>query len=237
MQVQEVLLSKGDFHVMPDRARNLKLDTVRVVIVDDHDIVRAGLRMLLSREHGIHIAGMAATAEEGLELIAKVNPDVALLDYSLPGMSGIEMCEKMIEQFPHIPVIMLTTFLDDDVVRRSLEAGARAFVYKDIEGPDLKRAIRSVAEGNSVLDPKVARQVISWAQHEIGPIFTRKPALSKRETQVLRLIARGASDVEIAREIKISPNTVRTYLRRIFAKLNTKTRSEAAAVASQRRLI
>lgn len=193
--------------------------------------------MLLAREHDIHIAGMAATAEEGLELVAKVRPNVALVDYSLPRMSGIEMCERMAEEFPEIPVIMLTTFLDDDVVRKSLEAGARAYVYKDIEGPDLKRAIRAVAEGGSVLDPKVARQVIGWAQHEAHLAVTQKTQLSRRETQVLRLIARGASDTEIARELKISANTVRTYLRRIFVKLDSKTRSEAAAVAAQRRLI
>lgn len=193
---------------------------------------------MLGREQDIHLVGMASSAEEGLELIEKLRPDVAVIDYSLPKMSGVEMCEIVTRQFPLIPVIILTTYLDDEVVKSSLEAGAQAFVFKDVDAKELKRAVRAVAGGQSVLDPKVAGRVIGWAHKATRlkpPPST--PALSRREVEVVRLIARGLSDQDIADEIGLSRNTIKTYVRRILWKLGCKSRAEAVAVASRWRIL
>lgn len=190
--------------------------------------------MMLGRERDIHIVGMAESAEEGLDLIEKVRPTVAVIDYSLPRMSGTEMCEVLARRHPEIPVIMLTSYLEDPVIRGSLQAGARAFVFKDVESHELRRAIRAVAQGQSVLDPKVAGRVIGWAHKAARKKPPPEiPSLSKREVEVMRLIARGLSDQEIADALGLSRNTVKTYVRRILFKLECRSRSEAVAVASR----
>lgn len=213
-------------------------EPTRIVIVDDHEIVRSGLRMMLAREPGIHIVGMAESAEKALELIKQVRPDVALVDYSLPGMSGTELCQIIVETHPDIPVIILTTFLDDEVIKQSLEAGAKAYLFKDIESTDLKRAVRQVVEGHSVLDPKVAGRVIAWADRTISKSVPRKKAvLSPREIDILRLIARGASDKEVGVQLGLSVNTVKTYVRRLLQKTGSKSRGQAVAKASRWHII
>lgn len=214
------------------------MQPVRVLVVDDHEIVRAGLRALLAREHDIHVVGMAATAEEGIGLIRELQPEVALIDYSLPGMSGVELCETVVRHYPQTAVIILTTFLDDEVIFSSLQAGALAYVYKDAEGRDLKRAIRAVADGQSVLDPKVAGRVMRWARKKGRLRFDNgRQALSARETDVLRLISRGATNAEIAQTLGVTRHTVNTYVQRAFSKLGCHTRSEAAAIASKRGIL
>lgn len=204
---------------------------IRVLVIDDHEIVRMGLRALLGREQDIHVVGMAASGDEGLQLVEELMPDVAVVDYSLGPLSGVEVCEQITARHPEVPVIMLSTFLDDEVIQRSIQAGAKAYVYKDVEGRDIKRMIRSVAEGQAVLDPKVAGRVMGWATRQRPQAGTT--SLSSREIEVLRLVARGVSNPEIARELQVSLNTVKTYLRRALEKLNCKSRAEAAAVASR----
>lgn len=211
------------------------MSPIRVIVVDDHEIVRAGLGVLLSREPDLHIAGMAESGEEGLRLMDELSPDVAVVDYSLPGMSGVEVCQAAKVRHPQLPVIMLTTYLDDEVIQNSLEAGARAYVYKDVEGRDLKRAIRAVVRGEAVLDPKVAGRVARWAAR--ARKLTGDSVLSARETEVIRLVARGASNLQIAEEMGLSINTIKTYVRRVLEKLECKSRSQAAAVASRRGLL
>jgi DNA-binding NarL/FixJ family response regulator len=211
------------------------MKTVSVVIVDDHEIVRAGLTTLLAREPDIRVIGTAATGQEGLRLIEELKPTIAVVDYSLPRMSGVELCEKIGQRFPKIPVIILTTFLEDTVVFQALEAGAKAFVYKDVEARDLKRAIRAVAKGQAMLDPKVAGRVMDWARkHRFS---ASDQPLSIRETEVLRLVATGSSNPEIADTLGLAPNTIKTYLQRAVSKLKCRNRSEAAAMASERGLL
>lgn len=206
----------------------------RVVVVDDHEIVRAGLAALLGREVDIDVLTLVASGEEALGVIDVLRPDVAVVDYRLPGMTGVELCERITRAYPEVAVIMLTTSLEDAVVEGALEAGARAYVYKDVDGRSLKRAIRDVAHGEAVLDPKVAGRVAKWAQrrHDGGP-----GALSPRETDVLRLVAKGAHNKEISEALHLSDNTVRTYLRRILGKLECQSRSEAAAIAAKHGLL
>ena len=207
---------------------------IGIVIVDDHPIVRAGLRTLLGRDPDIELLATAESAEEALRVIPQVNPSVAVVDYSLPGMTGVELCERITAEHPGVAVIMLTTYLDDSVIRGALEAGARAYVYKDADAAELKKAIRAVARGEAVLDPKVAGRVAAWVGQRRD---TRAGALSERETQVLRLVAKGARNRDIAEALNLTDNTVRTYLRRILTKLGCQSRSEAAALAARRGLL
>jgi len=207
---------------------------VRIVVVDDHEIVRVGVRSLLDREEEINVIGTAPTGEKGLELIGTLQPDVAVLDYNLPGMSGVELCAEVVRRWPDIHVVMLTTFLDDAVIRNSLDAGAKAYVYKDVEGRDLKRAIRTVASGEAVIDNKAASRVMRWARggSSRGPV-----PLSPREVDVLRQVVRGLTNREIAGELGVTINTVKTCLHRALRKLGCHSRTQAAAVAAKRGLL
>jgi len=207
---------------------------VNVVVVDDHEIVRVGVRSLLDREADLNVIGTAPTGERGLELIGALQPDVAVLDYNLPGMSGVELCAEVVRRWPEIHVVMLTTFLDDVVIRNSLDAGAKAYVYKDVEGRDLKRAIRSVASGDAVIDDKAASRVMRWAR--AGSSREPRP-LSPREVDVLRQVVRGLNNREIAGELGLSINTVKTCLTRALHKLGCHSRTQAAAVAAKRGLL
>lgn len=202
---------------------------VQVVVVDDHEIVRMGVQALLDREQDINVIGTAPDGEHGLELIEQLRPDVAVIDYSLPGMSGVEVCAQITTRWPDIHVVMLTTFLDDAVIRDSLDAGAKAYVYKDVEGRDLKRAIRKVASGEAVLDARVAGRIMRWTR-------TSSP-LSNREVATLRLVARGLMNREIAEALDVSINTVKTYLSRAIHKMGCRSRTQAAAMAAKRGLL
>lgn len=208
--------------------------SVRVVVVDDFEIVRIGLSSLLDREPDIDVIGLAETGERGAELIASVAPDVAVIDYVLPGMSGIELCEHVSENHPDVSVVMLTTYMDTEFIRSSIEAGAKAYVYKDVEAKDLKRAVRAVSRGEALLDTRVVGQVMRWARRD----GTRGGgALAPREIAVLRLVSRGATNEEIAAALHLSANTVKTYVTRALRKLGCNTRGEAATVAAKRGLI
>jgi DNA-binding NarL/FixJ family response regulator len=207
---------------------------VRVVLVDDHEIVRAGLATLLDQEDDITVVGAAASAERAIELIDVLSPDVAVVDHNLPGMSGVALCEHLGARSPDVKVIILTTFLDDEIVSRAVEAGARAYLHKDVDATNLKRAIRAVARGEEVLDPKVAGRVTRWARASRSGAEER---LSAREIDVLRLAATGLANSEIAHRLGLSENTVKTYLRRTMQKLRCRSRTEAALVAAKRGLL
>lgn len=208
---------------------------VRVVVVDDHEIVRAGLSALLGREPDINLVGVAADGEEGVNLIGDLRPEVAVVDYSLPRMSGVEVCEEIVRRFPETSVVVLTTYLNDEVILRSVEAGAHAFVYKDVDATELRRAIHAVTRGETVLDPKVAGRVVRWANRRRAG--GRDGVLSLQETEVLRLVSRGGTNKDIAEAMHVSENTVKTYLRRVMEKLDCHSRTEAAAIAARRGLL
>lgn len=208
---------------------------VRVVLVDDHEIVRAGLATLLAREPDIHVVGTAATGEDGLELIATLQPDVAVVDYSLPHMSGIELCEQAAARHGETAVVILTGFDNDEVALNAIEAGASGYVRKDVDGGELKQVIRSVAKGETVFDSKVAARVLRSA-HRRSTAYT-SGALSIREVETLRLVARGSTNKDIAESLHVSENTVKTYLRRALEKLDCHSRSQAAVLAARRGLL
>jgi DNA-binding NarL/FixJ family response regulator len=204
------------------------MQPIEVVVVDDHELVRTGLATLLGQQEDLRCLGSARTGEEGVELISQLRPDVAIVDYSLPKMNGIEVCEEVVRRFPSTAVIMLSVYMHDEVVIRSVKGGARGYICKDAEMPELVRAVRAVARGEAVVDPKVAGRLMSFAT---GSGTRSRMTLSLKETEVLRRVSRGATNKEIARAMGVTENTVKTLLRRILRKLDCHNRSEAAAVA------
>ena len=208
--------------------------TVRVVICEDQEIVRDGLAAVLDREPDIDVVGKAASAEETLRLIPGVEPDVAVVDYRLPGMSGVQLCEELGARHPHVSVIILTSYLDDEVMLGAMRAGAKGFAYKDVGAVELKRTVREVAQGKTLLGSNAAGRVFGWAKHV--RMHADEP-LSRREVEVLRQVAAGAKNREIAQRLGLTENTVRTYLKRALEKLGCHSRSEAAALAAKKGLL
>jgi DNA-binding NarL/FixJ family response regulator len=207
---------------------------IHLLIVDDHEMVREGLKAILVSEPDFHIVGDAANAEQALELIASLHPDIALLDIRLPGTNGIDLCRIVTERYPETAVIILTTFTDENLVSQCIQAGARGFIVKDIERFDLKRSIRAVARGEATIDTKVAASVFAQLRRN-SPSQQTQPLttdlLSSQQLVILRLIAQGLSSREIATQLYLSENTVKGYVQEILHKLNVKNRTEAVMVA------
>ncbi|HEX5480789.1 MAG TPA: response regulator transcription factor [Dehalococcoidia bacterium] len=207
----------------------------RILIVDDHDVVREGLRALLSRRPGFEIVGQAATVAEAIAEARHVQPDVIVMDVRLPDGSGIEACREIREERPDTKVIMLTSYADDDAVFASILAGASGYVLKQTRGSALADAIGSVARGESLLDSAVTQKVLE----RVRSANERKPddplnALTEQEHKILSLIAEGKTNKEIAEEVFLSDKTVKNYVSSILSKLNLRRRSEAAAFIARR---
>jgi two-component system, NarL family, response regulator DevR len=205
---------------------------IRLLIIDDHEMVREGLKAMLTAEPDFEIVGDAANAEQAFELIERLHPDVILLDIRLPGMSGIDVCRTVMEHYPETAVIILTTFSDEALVAQCIQAGARGFIVKDIERFDLKRSIRAVARGEAAIDPKAAVAVL--AQLRRAPLVNQEPSpepLSPQQIVILRLVAQGLSSREIATQLYLSENTVKGYVQEILHRLGVKNRTEAVMVA------
>jgi DNA-binding NarL/FixJ family response regulator len=205
---------------------------IRLVIIDDHEMVREGLKAMLVTEPDFQIVGDAADAQQALHIIEQVKPDIALLDVRLPGMSGIEACQLITKHYPDTAVIILTTFTDEELIAQCIQAGARGFIVKDIERFDLKRSIRAVARGEAAIDPKAAVAVLARLRRTppVEPVSTPEP-LSAQQLVILRLVAQGLSSREIATQLYLSENTVKGYVQDILHRLNVKNRTEAVMVA------
>ena len=204
---------------------------LRVLIVEDNELVRGGLELLLGREPDIEVLGFAVDGEHATEMVEEHKPDVVVVDYSLPGMSGVEFCWWLGYRHPDIPLLMLTNYVADDVVRHAVEAGARGYVVKDVDAKTLAESIRKVAAGEAVLDPRVAGRVMDLASRRRRGNGERP--LTIREIEALRLVARGAKNVEIARDLGVTENTVKTLLRRAMDKIGCHSRTEAVALATR----
>jgi two-component system response regulator DevR len=208
---------------------------ISLLIIDDHEMVREGLKAMLAAESDFRIVGDAANAEQALDIIAQQQPDIALLDIRLPGINGIDLCRMITERYPETASIILTTFTDESLVRQCIQAGARGFIVKDIERFDLKRSIRAVARGEAAIDTKVAASVLAQIRHAPSPDTKRLASsldpLSTQQIVMLRLIAQGLSSREIATQLYLSENTVKGYVQEILHKLNVKNRTEAVMVA------
>ncbi len=210
---------------------------IRLMIIDDHEMVREGLKAILVVESDFSIVGEAANAEEALTLIERLRPDVVLLDVRLPGVSGIEVCRIVTEQYPETAVIILTTFTDEQIIAQCIQAGAKGFILKDVERFDLKRAIRAVARGEAAIDTKTAASVLAQLRRggdHKGRHYKKEPLtepLSSQQIVILRLVAQGLSSREIATQLYLSENTVKGYVQEILHRLGVKNRTEAVMVA------
>ena len=206
------------------------MDKVRLVVIDDHALFRAGLVSLLSTIPEFEIVGEAGDGLEGLTVIERTEPDIVLLDVNMPIMSGVEMIEAL--QMKHNPrVLMLTVSKHDEDLFGAIAAGADGYLLKDAEPDELRRSINLVAEGKSVLSPEVTQRVFKAISSSQG--FPLEVALSKREMDVLKCLAKGMTSAQIASELFISENTVKTHVRHILEKLEASNRAEAVSRAIQ----
>ena len=205
---------------------------IRVLIVDDHEMVREGLMAMLRPEPDFEVVGQTGHGLEVVDLVESTRPDVVLLDARLPDLSGVEVCRRLTLSHPGVSVVILTTYTDPDLVQECIQAGARGYVVKDVERFSLKESIRAVYRGQSVLAPQVAGAVMEGARarEQAG---SRRAALSASQVAILRLISRGHSNREIAAEVHLSENTVKTHVQEIFRKLGVRNRVEAAILAGK----
>ncbi len=212
----------------------------RVLIVDDDDLMRAGLRAVLSSDDSIIVVGEAATGREAIDLVRRDKPDVVLMDVRMPEMDGIAATRAILATAPDCRILILTTFEDDDYVFGALNAGASGFLLKRTRPEQLIEAIHVIATGDSLLSPSVTRTVIDRVARTLPPdpaSGRRLGVLTPRERDVLRLVARGLSNAEIAAELVVEESTVKTHVKRILAKLNLRDRVQAVILAYETGLV
>jgi len=207
-------------------------DSLRVVLVDDHEVVREGLRALLDSEDGIDVVGEAGTVSDAVRRVGYESPDVVVLDVRLPDGSGIEACREIRARWPEVRVLMLTSFADDEALFSSIMAGASGYVLKQIKGSDLISSVQRVGRGESLLDPEMTERVFRRIRGEEpdDPLLAR---LSSQERKILDLIAEGLTNREIAERMFLAEKTVKNYVSNVLAKLDMSRRSEAAAYAAR----
>ena len=205
---------------------------IKVFLLDDHEVVRRGIRELLEAEDDLEVVGEAGTAAEALDRIASSRPDVAVLDVRVPDGSGVEVCRDVRSSHPEIQCLMFTSFSDDEALFEAIMAGAAGYVLKQIRGNELVRAIRQVANGSSLLDPAVTRRVLERLRNP-EPEDERLARLTEQERRILDLIAQGYTNRQIANEIFLAEKTVKNYVSNLLAKLGMERRTEAAAFAAR----
>jgi DNA-binding NarL/FixJ family response regulator len=209
----------------------------RIVLVDDHEVVRLGLKSLLERHPQFEVIGEASSAREALEQVAALEPDVVVMDIRLPGTSGIEACEQIVDQFPDIKVIMLTSYAEDEMLFSAIRAGASGYVLKQIASEELVKAIEAVGRGEALLDPAVTQRVFQEVRRAVKEEEASAFAhLSQQEKHVLLLVSEGKTNREIAKNLFLGEGTVRNYVSSILSKLGVNNRAEAAAYAVEHSL-
>jgi DNA-binding NarL/FixJ family response regulator len=204
------------------------IDRVRVLIADDHPLFRKGMRALVDTLPGMDVVGEAATGEEAIALAASLVPDVIVMDLQMPGGTGIAATHAILNASPHIRILMVTLFEDNESVFTALRAGARGYVLKDSGEGEMARAIQAVSRGEAIFSPAIAARLMDYfaAPHPTVPreLF---PALTEREREILGLIAQGQSNPEIAQQLSLSVKTVHNYVSNIFSKLQVADRAQA----------
>ena len=200
---------------------------LKILIVDDHQVVRRGLQMTIDAEKDMRVVGEAANGAQVLALIQKHKPDVVLMDLQMPEMNGVDALKQIRPAYPNLPILILTTFTDDAHVYAALRAGASGFLLKEMSGDDLVAAIRGAAQGKPQLHPDIARRLMARAPMPDDPF----DLLTERERGILKLLARGKSNKEIANELVLTEMTVKGYVSDLFAKLGVNDRTQAALMA------
>ena len=209
--------------------------TIRVLLVDDHEVVRLGLRTVLSHHPAITVAGESATAADAIRQAEQLKPDIILMDVRLPDGSGVDACRDILAALPHTRVIFLTSYADDDSVLSAVLAGAQGYVLKAIDSASLISTIHAVAEGRSILDPAVTGRALQWLSGcATGQEWPGVEKLSPQEERVLALVAEGKTNKEIATSLNLSDKTVKNYLANVFQKLHITRRTQAAALFAKR---
>jgi DNA-binding NarL/FixJ family response regulator len=209
--------------------------TVRLFLVDDHEIVRRGLRELFDPQEGIEIVGEASNAEEARSRVPQARPDVAILDVRLPGASGIEVCRDLRSVLPELRCLMLTSFDDDDALFSAILAGASGYLLKEIRGPELVSAVRRVAAGQSLIDPALTARVMDRLRGN-NLQDERLAKLSPQEKRILDLIAEGKTNRQIGTELFLAEKTVKNYVSNLLSKMGFARRTEAAVYATRSKL-
>lgn len=205
---------------------------LRILLVDDHEVVRLGLKALLSRYNQFQVVAEAGSANEALQQVERYEPDVVVMDIRLPGKSGIEATREITSKFPHTKVVVLTSFAEDELLFDAISAGASGYVLKQIGSGELIRALETIGRGDSLLDPAVTQRVFDRVREASRKAEDESFAnLTDRELHVLALIAEGKTNKEIATDIYLSEKTVRNYVSSLLSKLHLSTRAEAAAYA------
>lgn len=216
------------------------MSRIRILIVDDHEVVRHGLRLSLELEADMQVIGEARTGAEAVRMALEQRPDVMLLDVRLEDIDGPEVCRRVHEGAPRIAIVMLSNYTHDAMVLRSLVAGAKGYVIKDVELAELKKMIRAVHRGNAVLDPKIATSVIASATNgAAAPAPPAVPSASLGDTDlaIVRHVAKGLTNREIARLVHLSPHTIKDRLRKISDVLKVRSRTELVVEGLRRGLI
>lgn len=208
----------------------------RLMLVDDHDVLREGLKFLLRAEPDLAVVSEAGDGDEALEKLDASLPDVVLLDVKMPNLGGLETLRRIRERWPRLPVLILTMHDDPEYVEQALQAGASGYLLKTITREELVRAVRAVAEGRGYLQTEITRPVLERFAR-IAPMLTGAPHLSPRELDLLRLLAEGRSNRQMAGDLGIAEATVKGYLRDLFEKLGASDRAHAVALALRSRLI
>lgn len=211
-------------------------DPIRVMLVDDHEVVRKGLAALIETEPEFQVVGEASSGPEAIQMARIFRPQVVVMDVRMPEGGGVEACRDLRDQSPEIQVIMLTSYSDDEALFNSIMAGAAGFVLKQIRGQDLVDAIRKVAAGQSLLDPSVTKRVLERLRRaKFDDRDPRLARLSPQEERILDMVAEGRTNREIAEVIHLSDKTVKNYVSSILSKLEVQRRSEAASYVARAR--
>ncbi len=206
--------------------------TIRVFLLDDHEIVRRGLRELLEAEDDLEVCGEASTAEEALARVPATQPDVAVLDVRLPDGSGVEVCRDLKSADPELQCLMLTSFADDEALFSAVMAGASGYVLKQIRGSDLVDAIRRVATGQSLIDPALTKRLMD-RMRQPAEGDKRLAQLTAQERRILDLVAEGMTNRQIAGELYLAEKTVKNYVSNVLMKLGFSRRTEAAVYVAR----
>jgi two-component system response regulator DevR len=210
---------------------------LRILLVDDHEVVRLGLATLLEDVPSVTVVGEAGSAREAIMACERLDPDLVILDIRLPDQTGVDVCRRIIERWPHVRVIMLTSYTDDDLIAEAVLAGAAGYVLKQVGNEELLRAIEAVRRGEALLDPQVTQRVLQrmrQTEHLLDASAFRD--LSKRELEVLRLVSQGKSNREIAEVLSVSEKTVRNHVSSLLSKLGLNNRIELATYAIKHRI-
>ncbi len=210
---------------------------LRILLVDDHEVVRLGLKALLERYPHFEVVAEASTADEAVARVHQYHPDVVVMDIRLPGRSGIEATREIKAAYPDVEVIILTSYAEDELLFEAIQAGASGYVLKQIGSDDLVRALETVGRGEALLDPRLTRRVLERVRDaERRAAASAFKELTEQEMRVLALVAEGKTNKEIAHALYLSEGTVRNYVSNLLHKLGVSNRAEAAAFAVQHRI-